>query len=163
MKQNRQKLFKNKSLANFFVSREEGQLKERTLTGGFAVFKLLAILSITKLYMHDITFSDICKFLVTGILICKMLFLVKWKTHWFALYLPCQTITVFSEKFFFLWNSQGDYKMNSNINWWKSLTLTWTNTSMKNFSNKVNFFTLRYFYLERFFNVSWRYRRPLKV
>ena len=64
LKQNGQKQFKNKSLANFFVFREEGQLKESTLIGGFAVFKLLVVLSITKLYMHDITFSDICKFLV---------------------------------------------------------------------------------------------------
>ena len=72
-KKNGQKQFKKKSLITFFVFREVGQLKGRTLIGGFAVFKLLVVLSITKLYTFDITSSDTCNFLVTGILIRKML------------------------------------------------------------------------------------------
>ena len=62
----------------FFISREEGHLKGRNLKrNDFAVFKLLVVLSITKFYTHDIKFSDIYNFLVTGILICKMHFFVK--------------------------------------------------------------------------------------
>ena len=53
-----------------FVSREEGQLKGSTLSGGFAVFKLIVVLLITKLYMYDMSFSDILNFLITRILIC---------------------------------------------------------------------------------------------
>ena len=53
-----------------FVSREEGQLKGSTLIGEFAVFKLIVVLLITKLYMYDISFSDIFNFLITRILIC---------------------------------------------------------------------------------------------
>ena len=81
-------MFKNNLKRNylliFFCSREKGRLKWRNLSGGFASFKLIYVLSITKHYMADITFSDICNFPIKGILICKMLVLSKWKTHWFA-------------------------------------------------------------------------------
>ena len=43
----------------FFVSRGEGQLKERTLIGVFVVFELVVVLPITKLHTHYITVSDI--------------------------------------------------------------------------------------------------------
>ena len=68
------KEFKKKLLSTFFVYREKGQLKRRTLIGVFAVFKLLVVLSITKGYTHGIAFSDICNFLITGILICIFFF-----------------------------------------------------------------------------------------
>ena len=48
LKRNGQKQFKKKSLAIYFVSREEGQSKGRTLTGGFAIFKLFVVMSKTK-------------------------------------------------------------------------------------------------------------------
>ena len=89
-----QKQFKKKSLTTFFLYREEGQLKGRTIISGLALFKLLAVLAIPKLYTYNTIFLDICNFLVTGILICKMLFFVKWKTHRFVFYLSCQTIPV---------------------------------------------------------------------
>ena len=41
---------------------------------------------------------------------------------------------------FFLWNSQGDYALNSYINWWKLLISTCKNSSMKNISTKINHF-----------------------
>ena len=66
-----QKQFKKKTLNTFFFSREEGQWKGMNLVGGFAVFKLFVVLSIIKLYMHAIVSSDICNFLMTGILICN--------------------------------------------------------------------------------------------
>ena len=148
-----------KSLTTFSVSRGR-TVKERTIIGRFAVFNLLVILSITKL---DITFSDICNFLVTGIVICKMFFFVKWKTRWFVFYLSCRTITVISKMVLFLWSSQGDYVMNSYINWWKLLIFTWINTSMKDVSTKVNLFALRCSYLERFLKMPGRYRSLLNV
>ena len=67
------KLIVKKSLTTFFDSREEVQLKGRTIIGGFAVFQLLVVHSVTKLSTCDITFSDFCNSLDTGILICKML------------------------------------------------------------------------------------------
>ena len=82
LKRNDQKQFKKKSLNPFSVSRQGWQLKWRTLIEKFALFKLHVSLSIITLYKHDITFSDICNFLVTGNLICKILFFVKYKTHW---------------------------------------------------------------------------------
>ena len=56
--------FKKKSFITFFVLKEEGHLRRRTLT----VFKLLIFLSIIELYMHGITFSDIYNFFITEIL-----------------------------------------------------------------------------------------------
>ena len=50
---------------------------------------------------------------------------------------------------FFLWNSQVDYSINSDINWWKLLTFTWTKTSMKNVSAKVTLINLRFSYLSK--------------
>ena len=50
---------------------------------------------------------------------------------------------------FFLWNSQGDYALNSYINWWILLISTCKNTSMKNISTKVN-----HFYSETF--LPWK-------
>ena len=73
MKENGQKQFEKKLL---FVYREKRQLKGRTFIGGFSVFKQLAVLSMTNLHTHGITFSDIFNFLVTRILICKILFFV---------------------------------------------------------------------------------------
>ena len=89
LKQNGQKQFKKKSLTTFFVSREEGLLRGRILIGGFAVFRLVVVLLITKFYTHDLTISDICNFLVLnsnstfsfGILICNF-FLFKVKNAW---------------------------------------------------------------------------------
>ena len=68
-------IFLHISILYFTVKKTNDRLGTRALTGGFAVFKLLVVLSITKLYTHDITFSDNCNFDLTGILICKMLFL----------------------------------------------------------------------------------------
>ena len=48
------KLKRNRLLLFFY--RVEGQLKGRTI-GGSAVFTLHFVMSITKLYTHDITFS----------------------------------------------------------------------------------------------------------
>ena len=96
---------KRNHLLLFFISREQGQLKGRTLIGRFAVFKLLVALLRTKFYTHDIKFlHGICIFLVTGILICKMLLFAKWKSPSirFVFYLSYQTISVTSEMFFFL-------------------------------------------------------------
>ena len=42
------KEFEKKSLTNLFVSRQEGQLKGRTIIVGFSVWKLLVILSLTN-------------------------------------------------------------------------------------------------------------------
>ena len=98
---------KRNHLLLFFISREQGQLKGRTLIGGFAVFQLLVALLRTKLYTHGINFlHGICTFLVTGILICKMLLFVKWKSPSirFVFYLSYQTITIISEMFFFFLN-----------------------------------------------------------
>ena len=89
----------------FFISREQRQLKARTLIGEFTVFKLLVALLSTKFYTHDIKFlHGICTFLVTGILICKILLFAKWKSPSirFVFYLSYQTITVISEMFFYL-------------------------------------------------------------
>ena len=47
------------TFTTFFVSRGEGQLKERTLIGVFVVFELVVVLPITKLHTHYITVSDI--------------------------------------------------------------------------------------------------------
>ena len=143
LKRNGQKQFKKKSLTTFFVSREEGQLQGKTsVRKDFVIFKLLVVLSITKLDTHGITFSDICNFLVTEILICKMLLFCQVENICvFVFYLSCQTITVSSEMVF---SSQGDYEINSYINWWKLLTFTWKKTSMKNVSAKVNLFNLRF-------------------
>ena len=52
--------------------------------------------------------------------------------------------------FFSLWNSQGDYAINSYITCQKLLTFTFP--SMKNVSTKVNLFTRRSSYLARFSN-----------
>ena len=38
---------------------------------------------------------------------------VNWKTHRFVFYLSYQTITTISEVILFLWNSQGEYAINS--------------------------------------------------
>ena len=98
---------KRNHLLLFFISREQRQLKGRTLIGEFAVFKLLVALLRTKLYTHDIKFlHSTCIFLVTGILICKMLLFVKWKSPSirFVFYLSYQTITIISEMFFFFLN-----------------------------------------------------------
>ena len=64
---------------------------------------------------------------------------------------------------FFMWNSQGDCAVNSYINWWKLLTFTWTNSSMKNVSAKVNILTLRFSYLESFLRMPWGSGRLLNV
>ena len=77
---------------------------------------------------------------------------VEVSQHWFVFYLSCQTITVSSEMVFSLWNSQGDYTINPYINWRKLLPFARTNIFMKNVSAKVNFFVLRFSYLERSFN-----------
>ena len=77
MERNGQKQYEKNLLTIFSISREEGQLKGRTPIGGFAEIYLLAVLLIFKLYMHDITVSDILNFLVPGILIWKMLFFLK--------------------------------------------------------------------------------------
>ena len=69
MKLKEVKQVKTKSITTFWISKEEGKLKWKTLTVDFAVYKLIIVLSITKLHTHDITFPDICNFLVTGILI----------------------------------------------------------------------------------------------
>ena len=68
-KRNGQKLLKTTQIAYYFVRFMEG----RTIK---VVFELLVYLSIT---WHDlgITFLDVSKFLITGILICKMLLFVK--------------------------------------------------------------------------------------
>ena len=84
LKRNGQKQFKKKLLISVSISRKVGQIKGRALTGGFVVFTLLVVLSIIKLYTPDISLLDICKFLVTGILICEMLFFVKWKSQDFC-------------------------------------------------------------------------------
>ena len=48
LKRNGQKQVEKKSLTTFFISREEGQLKGRTLKRKkFAIFKLLVVLSLT--------------------------------------------------------------------------------------------------------------------
>ena len=97
-----------KSLTTFFVSRAEGHLKERTFIGGCTIFKLLAVLSVAKLYTHGITFSVIWNLLVTWILIYKILFFVNWRTHRIMFYFSCQTVTVISEIIFCKptnWNS----------------------------------------------------------
>lgn len=160
LKRNGQKQFKKKSLTSVSISRKVGQIKGRALQGGFVVFKLLVVLSIIKLYTPDISFLDICKFLVTGILICEMLFFVKWKSQVFVF---C-VLPLLSNYYgyllndFFLWNNQGNYPVNSYINWWKLLTFTWMNTSIKNVSTKVNFFTL-----ERFLKNPWIYGRLFNV
>ena len=52
LKRNGQKQFKRNRLIHFSFP-EEGTIK-RCLN--FAVFKLLVVLSITKLYIHDVTF-----------------------------------------------------------------------------------------------------------
>ena len=132
MERNGQKQYEKNLLTIFSISREEGQLKGRTPIGGFAEIYLLAVLLIFKLYMHDITVSDILNFLVPGILIWKMLFFLKWKRNRFVFYLTCRTIAVMFEMFFFcLWNSQGNYAIKICINRWKLITFTWTNTSIK--------------------------------
>ena len=64
---------KVKQRNTFFVSRGKGQVKGLSLIGKFFVFKQLVFLLLTKLYMHDITFSDNFNFLVTGILIFETL------------------------------------------------------------------------------------------
>ena len=147
----------------FRFQRGEGQLKGRTVIGGFVVFELVVALRITKLHTHYITFSGIWNFLLRWTLICKILLFVKWKTHRFVFYLSCRTITVISKILLFLWNSQGDFAINSCINWWKSLAFTWTKTSMKNASTKANLFTHRFSWLERLLKISWRYRPLLNV
>ena len=38
---------------------------------------------------------------------------VNWKTHRFVFYLSYQTIATISEVILFLWNSQGEYAINS--------------------------------------------------
>ena len=73
-------ILKKISLNTFSVPREEGQSNEMTLNGGFSVFKLLVVLSITKFYTHGITFSDICNFLIARILTCEMLLFAKRQT-----------------------------------------------------------------------------------
>ena len=50
LKRNDQKQFRKKLLTAFFVSREERKLKERSFIGAFAVFKLIAVMSIAKLF-----------------------------------------------------------------------------------------------------------------
>ena len=95
---------KRNHLLLFFISREQGKVKGRTLIEGFAVFRWLVPLLRTKLYTHGIKFlHGICIFLVTGILICKMLLFLKWKSPSirFVFYLSYQTVTVISEMFFF--------------------------------------------------------------
>ena len=131
------------------ISREKGQLKGRTPIGGLAVFELLVILSITKLYTHGITVSDICSFLITRILICKMLFFVKWKKHRFVFYL-FKLLLLSLQWLFFLWNSQGDYITNSYINWWKLLIFACTSTSIENVSTNETFFLLDFLNLKDF-------------
>ena len=90
--------------------------------------------------MHGITFSDNFNFLVTGILIFKALSFFKWKTHQFLFYLSCQTFTVIFEMFFFLWNIQGDYAINSYVNWWKLLVLPGQTLLLWNILTKINLF-----------------------
>ena len=80
---------------------EKGLLRRRALIGRSNIFKLHVALSITKFYTHNITFSDICNFFVMGILICKLLFFVNWKAHWFVFYLSSQIFIVISELFLF--------------------------------------------------------------
>ena len=58
------------------------------------------------------------------------------------LYLKC---------FLLLRNSQGVYPINSYINW--LLSFTWTNTSMKNVSIKVNLITLKFSYLGKLLKI----------
>ena len=99
-----------KEIAYYFFRLQKGRtIKRKASFGGFAVFKLLVVLSIKKLYSHDIPF--------------EMLFFVEWKTHKFVFYLSCQTIFVIFEMVFSLWNIQGDYAMNSYINWLKLVLL----------------------------------------
>ena len=99
LKRNGQKQFKKKLRTNFFFSTEERQLKERTFIGESAAFKLLVVLSIAKLYTHDIIFRclELSRYRNSNLYI---LFFVKWKTHRIVFYLPCQTITVYLRIFF---------------------------------------------------------------
>ena len=63
----------------------KGQLKGRTLIGGFAVIKLIfAIFSLRKFKL------------------VKYIFFYKWKIDQPLFYLSCQTITVINEIFFFV-------------------------------------------------------------
>ena len=100
LKWNSQKQIKKKSLTTFFISRERSKIKRKDSYWKICFIKLLVVLSVTKLYTHNMTFSDICNFLVRGILICEMLLFVKWKTRRFVFYLSRRTITVFLKWFF---------------------------------------------------------------
>ena len=116
------------------------------------MLNLLVALSIAKLYTHDITFSDICNFLVKRIIIFKIFsFFFFLSSEKSICVLPLLSdYYCYLWNGFFLWNSQGDYAVYSYINWWKLLIFTWKNNSMKNVSTKVNRFTLRFPYLGKF-------------
>ena len=101
-----------KEIAYYFLRFQLGRSIKRPLIGGFSVFKLV----VTTLYTHDMIFSNICNFLVTGILICKMLIFVKWKTHGFVFYLPVKLLLLSLK-----WKE--DYAIDSYINRWKLLYL----------------------------------------
>ena len=74
LNQSAEKWFKRKSN---YVFKEEGYFKEQASIGRFNGFKLLIVLSIIELYTHNITFSDICYFLATEIVVCNMFFVTS--------------------------------------------------------------------------------------
>ena len=144
---------KRNHLLLFFISREQRQLKGRTLIGEFAVFKLLVALLRTKLYTHDIKFlHSTCIFLVTGILICKMLLFVKCKSPSirFVFYLSYQTITVISEMLFFL-KAVTEIKQKTHLNIDGSFQFLHSQTlPRKQFQQKQTFLLLDFDTLKNF-------------
>ena len=90
----------SKEIAYYFLRFQRGGKSKRKGHWRICCIQVICCSVSNRLYTHGTAFSDICNFLVTGILNCEILFFVKWKTHQLVFYLSCQTVIVIFEMFF---------------------------------------------------------------